>query len=130
MRKDAAPRLALACANSAVSPPPGTELAGVASGAGQAGATIVAVLDDAAHAAAAGCAIARAFPLYSAKKQSEEPTPIRVGYATREGPLNAGPYTQSDAAARAVRNSRHTNRRLLGGVPLEVSLEGPDALTR
>ena len=91
--------------NSPLRPHAITELAGVASGAGPAGATIVAVLDDAAHAAAAGCAIARAFPLYSAKKQGEEPTPIRVGYATREGPLNAGPgpYTQSDAAARAVR---------------------------
>ena len=89
--------------NSQVRPHAITELAGVASGAGPAGATIVAVLDDAAHAAAAGCAIARAFPLYSAKKQGEEPAPIRVGYATREGPLNAGPYAQSDAAAKAVR---------------------------
>ena len=91
--------------NSQARPHAITELAGVASGAGPAGAAIVAVLDDAAHATTAGCAIARAFPLYSAKKQGEEPTPIRVGYATREGPLNAGPgpYTQSDAAARAVR---------------------------
>ena len=69
--------------NSPLRPHAITELAGVASGAGPAGATIVAVLDDAAHAAAAGCAIARAFPLYSAKKQGEAPAPIRVGYATR-----------------------------------------------
>ena len=89
--------------NSQVRPHAITELAGVASGAGPTGAAIIAVLDDAAHAAAAGCAIARAFPLYSAKKQGEEPAPIRVGYATREGPLNAGPYANSDAAAKAVR---------------------------
>ena len=39
-------------------------------------------------------------------------------------------FVDAAAAARAVRNSRHTNRRLLGGVPLEVSLEDPDTLTR
>ena len=34
------------------------------------------------------------------------------------------------AAAKAVRNSRHTNQRLLGGVPLDVSMEEPSKLTR
>jgi len=89
--------------NSQVRPHAITELVGVASGAGPAGASIIALLDDAAHAAPAGCAIARAFPLYSAKKRSEEATPIRVSYATREGALNVGPYRQSDAAAKGVR---------------------------
>ena len=102
--------------NSQARPHAITELAGVASGAGPAGAAIVAVLDDAAHATTAGCAIARAFPLYSAKKQGEEPAPIRVGYATREGPLNAGPYAQSDAAARAVRLAA----RLVDAPPAEL----------
>jgi hypothetical protein len=39
-------------------------------------------------------------------------------------------FVDEAAAAKAVRNSRHTNQRLLGGVPLEVSLEEPDKLTR
>ena len=35
-------------------------------------------------------------------------------------------FVDEAAAAKAGRNSRHTNQRLLGGVPLEVSLEEPD----
>lgn len=91
--------------NSQVRPHAITDLVGQAASAGPRGAAVIAVLDDAAHAAPAGCAIARAFPLFSRKQGAQAaPTPIRVSYATRAGALRAAaPYARSDAAARAVR---------------------------
>ena len=89
--------------NSPVRPHAITNLVGAASDAGPEGAAIVAVLDEEAHAAPAGCAIARAFPLFSSKQKSSEPPAIRVGYATRDGPMKDAPYRESAAAAAAVR---------------------------
>ena len=80
-----------------------TSLVGSASDAGPEGAQIVVVVDDKAHCCAAGCAIARAFPLFNTKAKSAEPPAIRVGYATRDGAIADGPYTESAAAAAAVR---------------------------
>ena len=89
--------------NSPLRPHAITNLVGAASDAGPEGAAIVAVLDEEAHAAPAGCAIARAFPLFSSKQKSGKPPAIRVGYATRDGPMKDAPYRESTAAAAAVR---------------------------
>ncbi|KAL1511979.1 hypothetical protein AB1Y20_005256 [Prymnesium parvum] len=67
-------------------------------------ASIVVVLDDAAHAGGAACAIARAFPLYSRKKSSTaKKGGVTVSFFTKEGPLPAEQYPALRTAADGVR---------------------------
>ena len=72
-------------------------------------AAVYAVLDDAAHAAGAACAIARAFPLYSMKNlqkpAAERCGLVRIGFATRTAimPSDGTLYESCAKAADAVR---------------------------
>jgi len=71
-------------------------------------ADVLVVLEDTAHAGGAACAIARAFPTYTAKTrpstQRETEETVAVGFATREGPLTED-YSNFAAAAEAVRRA-------------------------
>ena len=77
-------------------------------------ASVVAMLDDASYAAGSACAIARAFPLYTAKSKKQKlvdtppspPPTVKVGFATAEGATTSAPlYTSCAAACEGVRRA-------------------------
>ena len=77
-------------------------------------ADVIVVVEDEALVGGTACAIARAFPTFSAKSRragstsakadDEEPPTVRVGFATADGPVSTG-YDSYSAAAEAVRRA-------------------------
>lgn len=68
------------------------------------GAAFVACLDSASHAGGAACAVARAFPLFSRKKQKQGSVEaVTVSFTSPEGPLAEESYPALQAAADGVR---------------------------
>eukprot|EP00322_Chrysochromulina_rotalis_P001467 CAMPEP_0115851750 /NCGR_PEP_ID=MMETSP0287-20121206/12641_1 /TAXON_ID=412157 /ORGANISM="Chrysochromulina rotalis, Strain UIO044" /LENGTH=519 /DNA_ID=CAMNT_0003305789 /DNA_START=33 /DNA_END=1592 /DNA_ORIENTATION=+ len=73
---------------------------------------LLVVLDDAAYAGGTACAIGRAYPIFSAKtrragsadEDDDEPPTVRIGFATRDGPLR-NDYVPYAAAAAGVRRA-------------------------
>ena len=60
---------------------------------------VILAIDDGEHGFAAGCAVARAFPLYSAKRETSGPDEVRIAFLPAKGGVADGEILRSSVSA-------------------------------